>query len=141
MAAVQSVYRAAVAQEELAPKKQVASLQKQLENNKEEQKLLGLSGEPNYALLQTILEGVQTNTDEIELRLSGALSEGWSRARLSPLMAALLQCGIYELFFYKDLKPKIVIDEYTKIARSFFSEAEVNFVHGALSTLAAQYSI
>ena len=140
MSAVQCLYRGAMNKEMIAPEKQVARLKAQLKNNRDEQELqVGMPVEPNYALLETILTGIAEYHDEINLRMEGVLSGEWKRERMSPLLIAVLQCGIFELFFHKDLSPKIVIDEYTRLSRSFFVEAETNFVHAALNTLSTQY--
>src|SRR5688572_19385831 len=140
MAAVQCLYQQAITGDAHAPDAQVANLKSQLHNNRNEQKLLvGAPIEPNYSLLEAILGGIAERKEEIDTRLDGALNEKWTRERMSPLLIALLQCGIFELFFSKEIAPKIVIDEYTKLARSFFSDTEVNFVHGALATLVKAY--
>jgi N utilization substance protein B len=140
MAAVQGLYRMAMTNDAIEPEALVASLKSQLKNNRDEQQLqVGMEVEPNYNLLATLLTGIAENLEEINLRLDGVLNAQWSRDRTSPLLIAVLQCGIFELFFHKDLSSKIVIDEYTRLARSFFVENEVNFIHAALSTLSQQY--
>jgi len=140
MAAVQCLYTLAVGGEKLSPAEQVVILKKQLVNNKGEQKLqVGVPLEPNYKLLETLLEGVEKWQDSIDERLVNTLGEGWKRERLSPLLIAILQCAIFELFFDKDVKPKIIIDEYTRLTRSFFAEGEVSFVHAGLSKLSKKY--
>jgi len=141
MAAVQCLYTAGFGEEKNTPAQAVARLKKQLEGNREEQKLqTGMALEPNYKLLERLLEGVHANIDEIDKRMDSVLSAEWKRERMSPLLIAILQCAIYEMFFDKEIHPKIVIDEYTRMTRSFFAEPEVNFVHGALSKLAEIYA-
>jgi N utilization substance protein B len=140
MAAVQCLYTLSVGGEQLSPAKQVQILKKQLTGNKPEQKIqVGESVEPNYRLVETILDGIEKRGVDINARLNNALSESWTRERMSPLLLAILQCGIFELFFDKEVKPKIVIDEYTRLTRHFFADAEVDFVHAALSKLSRQY--
>jgi N utilization substance protein B len=68
------------------------------------------------------------------------LSEQWKRERMSPVLVAILQCGIFEMFFAREISPKIVIDEYARLTRHFFEEPEVHFVHAALSKLARKYT-
>jgi N utilization substance protein B len=141
MAAVQCLYTLAVGGESLSPAQQVQILKKQLVNNKTEQKLqVGESIEPNYKLVETILDGIEKRGVEINVRLNNTLNDSWKRERMSPLLLAILQCGIFELFFDKEVNQKIVIDEYTRLTRHFFADAEVDFVHAALSKLARQYS-
>ena len=141
MAAVQSLYMLAMSDEKRSPAQQVNLLKKQLAGNKEEQKLRsGTAHEPNYKLMETILDGIEKRGVEIDGRLDATLSAEWKRERMSPLLLAILQCGIFELFFDKEVKHKIVIDEYTRLTRHFFADAEVNFVHAALSKLVRQYT-
>lgn len=140
MAAVQSLYTFAVSGDVFTPAQQVVFLKKQLANNKDEQKLrVGAAVEPNYKLVENILAGIEQWSETINTRMQETLNEKWKKERMSPLLIAILQCGIFELFFDKDISPKIVIDEYTKLTRSFFADAEVDFVHGALSSLARKY--
>jgi transcription antitermination factor NusB len=140
VASVQCLYNTAVTGDTPAPGEQVASLKAQLANNRNEQKLLvGLAIEPQYPMVEAVLSGVEQYRDEINLRLDGVLKEGWKRERLSPLLIAILQAAIFEMFFYKDTSAKIVTDEYTNLTRRFLGDGEVNFVHGALSELAKQY--
>ncbi|MBY0408104.1 MAG: hypothetical protein K2Q01_10465, partial [Rickettsiales bacterium] len=97
MAAVQTLYTLAVNGEKLSPAQQVVMLQKQLAGNKDEQKLrVGTPHEPNYKLMETILDGIATRGLEINSRLDFTLSAEWKRERMSPLLLAILQCGIFE---------------------------------------------
>jgi len=138
MAAVQCLYSQAMNKETQTPAQQVANLKKQLKDNRNEQKMqVGIAMEPDYALLARILEGFAEWEYDINVRLDAALTSSWTRDRMGPLMVALLQCAIFELFFDKDLGPKIITDEYTRIARSFMGDDQVNFVHAALNTLAS----
>ncbi|MDE3060095.1 MAG: transcription antitermination factor NusB [Pseudomonadota bacterium] len=137
MAAAQCLYTAAVNKEALAPTQRINALKARLADNRDEQKLtVGQPVEPNYKLAEALLAGVADRQVEIDALLDSALKVGWTRARMSPLMVAILQCAIFELRFGKEISPKIVIDEYTRLTRSFFADDEVNFVHGCLSQLA-----
>ena len=78
-------------------------LKERLKNNTGEQKLtLGMMLEPNYPLVSAILEGTLKWQEEIDKRIAGILSKEWTRERMSPILIAILQCSIFELFFYKD---------------------------------------
>ena len=140
MSAVQSLYQGAITKDAATPGEQAARVKAQLSGNQEEQKThIGMAIEPDYKMLETLLTGIAEHHAEIQLRLGGALTPEWKQDRMGPLLVALLECAIFEMFFYKGTKPTIVIDEYTRLARSFFAEKEVGFVHGALHTLARQY--
>ena len=138
-AAVQCLYTQALQQKMLTPAKQVERLKEQLDGNKGEQTLqVGIPLEPNYTLLTTLLEGVAQHVLDIDQRISRVLSKGWTPERMGPLLIAILQCAVFELFFGKDVKHKIIIDEYTRLTRSFCGDDEVDFVYGALSKLVDQ---
>ena len=141
MSAVQSLYKYAVGGEKITPAAQVILLKKQLANNKNEQKIqVGSPIEPNYKLVEMLLGGVEEWAPKIDSRMQEVLNEQWKKERMSPVLVAILQCGIFEMFFASDINPKIVIDEYSRLTRNFFEEPEVNFVHAALSKLARKYS-
>ena len=119
----------------------IAMLKKQLAGNPAEQKLLyGGPYEPHYPLLEAILSGVAQWQADIDKRLESVLTKDWKRERMSTLLIAIMQCAIFELFFYKDAKPMVVIDEYTRLTGRFFDEAETNFVYAALGTLVKRYT-
>lgn len=140
VAAVQFVYERLISDAATAPEKQVASLKKRLKDNSDEQKLiLGAKVEPNYPLVSAILEGTIKWQTEIDKRIDSCLSKDWKRERMSPILIAILQCAIFELFFYKDGKHKVLIDEYTRLTGRFFADSEVNFVNGVLKNLHAQF--
>lgn len=136
MAATQYLYQEAITKDAEPIASHVIALKKQLAGNASEQKLqVGLANEPNYSLLKTLASGVLEKRETINATLDSGLNENWKRERMSPLLIALLQCAIFEMVFYKETKPRIIVDEYTKIARSFFDEKEVNFVHGLLANI------
>ncbi len=136
VAAVQCLYRLAMNKETLDPVKQVSMLKVQLFRNPEEQKAtIGAAVEPNYPLYEAILTGIKQKNKEIEKMLDTVLSKDWKRERMSPVLIAILQCSISELFFTKETPLKVVLDEYTRLTRSFFGEKEVKFVFAVLSAL------
>lgn len=140
MAAVQSLYTLSFHDTRPSIAKQIASLKERLHNNQGEQKLLvGKAVEPNYKLVETLLTGIEDNADEINHRIDGVFSGDWTRDRTSPILIAILQCSVYELFFSKEINPKIILDEYSRLTRHFFGDAEVDFVYGALASLVQQY--
>ncbi|NBX03888.1 MAG: hypothetical protein EBR02_07525 [Alphaproteobacteria bacterium] len=141
MVAVQSLYQVAMLGDKLSAEEQVKRLKAQLKNNQAEQKLLtGSAIEPDYALLGKLLSGVAEWEKDIEKRLDEVLSAKWKKERTSKLIIAILECAIFELFFYKDVKHKVIIDEYTRLARGFFADSEVDFVFAALSSLVQKYA-
>lgn len=140
IASVQCVYERLVSSGKPEPQQQLDTLKQQLLNNSDEQKLtLGMRLEPDYKLVKAILEGTLKWQEDIDKRIGQSLSREWARERMSPILIAILQCGIFELFFYKDTKHKILIDEYTTLTNRFFAEAEVNFINGVLKSLHTRF--
>ncbi|MEK6745765.1 MAG: transcription antitermination factor NusB [Pseudomonadota bacterium] len=140
IAAVQCVYERLIDESPPEPEQQISSLKKRLVNNTSEQKLtLGVMLEPNYPLVSAILTGTIQWQKDIDERIDGTLSKEWTRERMSPILIAILQCAIFELFFYKDTKHKILIDEYTNLTSRFFADAEINFVNGVLKNLHTKF--
>ena len=141
MAAVQCLYTLAMSGEKLSPAQQVVLLKKRLANNRSEQKLVvGVPLEPNYKLVEMLLGGVEEWSVTIDSRMQEVLHEEWKRERMCPVLVAILQCGIFELFFAKEISPRIIIDEYARLTRNFFDAPEVNFIHAALAKLSRAYS-
>jgi N utilization substance protein B len=72
---------------------------------------------------------------EIDTRL-----DNWSIARLAVIDRALLRLGAYELLNCPDTPPKVVINEYIELAKTFGSEAKTTkLVNGVLDRLAREH--
>lgn len=142
VAAVQCIYQYAMGDEKRTPEKLVDALKDRLHGNKSEQKLIvGCAYEPNYTLLLALVQGVLERSDDIDKRLEASLKAEWKRDRMGPVLIALMQCAIFELFFYKETAHKIVVGEYTGIASRFLDDKEVQFLHGALITLSEKHEV
>ena len=73
--------------------------------------------------------------DEVDT-ISSYLNEGRTINDMSLIIACLLRAAIAESISYKDLPYKIIIKEYTDIAREFSSQmSEVNFVNSILDKI------
>lgn len=140
VAAVQILYRVAMTKETFDPAKQVSALKVQLFRNPEEQKaVIGAAVEPNYPLLEAILSAIKEYRKDIDKMIASTLSKEWKRERMSPVLIAILQCAVAEFFFAKETPFKVILDEYSRLTRSFFGEPEVKFTFAALSKLNEEY--
>lgn len=140
IATVQCLYKVSVNKEKLVPEKQVAALRVQLFKNPEEQKAtIGAAVEPNYTLMGNILEAVKSYHKDMDKMIESTLSKEWKRERMSPILIAILQCAIAELFYINGTAHKIILDEYSRLTRSFFSEKEVKFVYAAITNIAENF--
>ncbi len=82
--------------------------------------------------------GTGLRLTEIDQKLDAVLPADWARARLDPVVCAILRAGIFELMARDDVPVRVVIDEYVSIAHAFFDAAEPRFVNGLLDALARQ---
>jgi transcription antitermination factor NusB len=140
VAAAQILYTASVNKIALDPARHTAALKVQLFKNPEEQKaIIGAAVEPNYTLLEAILTAAKSKKKEIDKMIDSVLSKEWKRERMSPVLIAILQCATAELFFHKETPLKVIQDEYSRLTRSFFGEAEVKFVFAALAGMSESY--
>lgn len=58
---------------------------------------------------------------------------------ISPVDRAVLELGIYELLYSKDVPPVVAINEAIELAKEYGSESSPKFVNGVLSSLMKQY--
>ncbi|MCP9223793.1 transcription antitermination factor NusB [Erythrobacter sp. LQ02-29] len=83
-----------------------------------------------------IVRGVDARREEIDLRLSERLAEGWTLKRLDKSMLQVLRCGAYELIARADVPKATAISEYVDVAKAFFDDREAKFVNGILDAVA-----
>lgn len=91
---------------------------------------------PDGAFLRTLVEGVVAARPQIDIAIEGALSGGWTLARLEILLQAILRAGAHELAAHPEIPHKVVINEYVEIAHAFFSGKEPGLVNAVLDRLA-----
>jgi transcription antitermination protein NusB len=67
----------------------------------------------------------------------GAVSRGWTVARMPAIDRALLRVGCYELLYEPDTPTAVIINEAVELAGRFSTDDSSRFVNGVLSKLAA----
>lgn len=87
---------------------------------------------------QSVLEGAWRARSRIDSELEGALAEGWTLARCSAVVRAILRAGAFELAELPQVPAKAAINEYVEIAHRFSSGGEPGFVHAVLDRLACR---
>ena len=65
--------------------------------------------------------------------------KNWSLKRMDSTLLSVLRCGCAEFLIFDNTPVKVIINEYTNIASSFFNEKEVDFVNGILDSLAQKF--
>lgn len=82
-----------------------------------------------------LTEAVMNSLDSIDKLLESNLDRGNKIDTLSVLIKSILRCGVCELMYFK-VPYKVVIDEYVKLTKDFFSEGEVKFANAVLDNIA-----
>ena len=108
---------------------------KNINNNIIESKDLKL--DRNWFLV--LVNSVFKNKASIDISLSKFLESNWSIDRMDPTLINILRCAYIEFKNYSNIPTKVVINEYTNIASSFFNQAEVNFINGVLDKVSLKY--
>lgn len=99
------------------------------------------TAEPDREHLAAVIRDCVARAADLDGMVAGCLSAGWEYERVEPLLKAILKAGASELWMGKeDLPPKMVITEYTDIARSFYEGPEVGLVNAVLDRLAKTLS-
>jgi N utilization substance protein B len=106
-----------------------------INSNTEEFKDLKI--DKNWFLI--LVNNVFSNKDIIDSSLSSFLESDWSIERMDPTITNILRCAYIEFKNYSNIPSKVVINEYTNIASSFFNKSEVNFVNGVLDKVSRKY--
>ena len=129
IAAVQALYQMDLTQ---APSKSVVF---EFQNHR-----FGHEDEPGYTqaderFFERLVSGVVDNQEEVDRLVTSKLSERWKLSRLDRTLRAILRCGAFELARMDKVPAKTVIDQYVRIAGSFFDAKERGFVNAALDRL------
>ena len=116
----------------------VSEIYQTIENiNSNMEEFKDLKIDKNWFLI--LVNAVFSNKDIIDASLSSFLESNWSIERMDPTITNILRCAYIEFKNYSNVPSKVVINEYTNIASSFFNEPEVNFVNGVLDKVSHKY--
>lgn len=88
----------------------------------------------NQPLLEEIIRGVTENQMTID-QIIGSAAPQWPIEQISRIDLICLRMAIYELYFEKNLPPKVAIDEAIELAKEFGGDNSGKFVNGVLGTV------
>ena len=116
----------------------VSEIYQTIENiNSNMEEFKNLKIDKNWFLI--LVNDVFNNRSIIDASLSNFLESDWSLERMDPTITNILRCAYIEFKNYSNIPSKVVINEYTNIASSFFNKSEVNFVNGVLDKVSLKY--
>ena len=85
-----------------------------------------------------LLKGIIEKKEDILLMLQEEAPE-WPIDKIAPIDRAILEIGIYETVFAKDIPPIVAINEAVEIAKSYGDTNSPKFINGVLSTIMHKY--
>ena len=88
------------------------------------------------SFIRTLIGGVMKNLAKIDQIIAKAAPE-WPIEQIAMVDRNVLRLGIFELLFgdYKEVPPKVAINEAIELAKSFGGESSGKFVNGVLGTI------
>lgn len=98
----------------------------------------GTGEELDATWFRSLLGGAWAARGRLDAELAGALAEGWTLARCSAVVRAVLRAGAFELAERADVPVKAILNEYVEITRLFSGGGEPGFVHAVLDRLSGR---
>ena len=93
-----------------------------------------ISDENTKKYMSQIVEGIETNINDIENKISENLKKDWKIERISKINLVLLKLAIYEIV-YTETPFKVVINEAVELAKKYGDDTSPNFVNGILASI------
>ena len=93
-------------------------------------------GLENKAFVVALLEGIVEKQSQLDQLIEKAAPE-WPIDQIAVVDRNVLRIGLYELLFsdYKEIPPKVAINEAIELAKTFGGESSGRFVNGVLGTI------
>ena len=85
-----------------------------------------------------LVETATKNLEEITPIIQKHLSDNWTLERLDPVALCILQLGVCEIKYFQTIPSIVIMDEYTEVAKSFFTKTNTSFINGILNTIARE---
>ena len=85
-----------------------------------------------------ILNGVSLHQEKIDKGIIENLNN-WTLSRIDSVSRAILRSACFEIHECLDVPPKVIINEYVNISKSFFNDKEPNFINGILDSISKIY--
>jgi len=138
--AVQALYQQAVQAgtegEQLSADALIAQMLQQVADEKLlKEPEFSLPEKPDIKIFRGIVSGVCADELSIDAWVAVRLRDKWTEKRLTPLLLAIFRAAAWELRYTPNLRPAILINEYTDVTSRFYDNGEVAMVNGLLQEL------
>lgn len=84
------------------------------------------------------LKGLLENRESI-LKIIAEHAPQWPVEKIAKIDRAILEIGVYEVVFSKDIPPVVAINEAIETAKHFGDESSPKFINGVLSAVMKKY--
>ncbi len=103
-----------------------------IEKDRDFQTLLAIfKSDEDKIFLKTLLETVLNHTENLNSEIESRLVN-WELDRIAEMDKLILQMGLAELIYHEDVPPRVVINEYIELAKTFSSPSSNVFINGIL---------
>lgn len=90
--------------------------------------------EVDEPFVDAVVNGVAAALEQIDEKVSESAPE-WPLDQIALIDKTILRIAIYELIYYKETPPKVVINEAVELAKQFGSNNSSKFINGVLGTI------
>ena len=104
-----------------------------LENNE-------ITDEKVIEYLNNVIEGLKSNSEEIDNLISKNLKQNWSLNRISKINLSLIKLAIYEMLYTK-LPYKVAINEVVELAKKYADDSAPVFINGILASIVKEKNL
>lgn len=84
------------------------------------------------------LEGVLKHRDDILVKIKEFAIE-WPLEKIAPVDRAILELGVFEMLYSKDVPPIVAINEAIEVAKEYADLNAPKFINGVLSKILEKY--
>jgi N utilization substance protein B len=99
--------------------------------------LIGLAGnKPAHEFARNLVEATVAHSAEID-KIIRARVANWDFKRIAILDRLILRMGICELLYFREIPPKVTMNEAIELAKLFSTERSGQFVNGVLDAVLA----
>ena len=90
---------------------------------------------PDKRIFSKLVNETIKNKKEIDKKLEDAVKKG-NFSKMETIIKVILELGVCEIIYFKDLVHRISIAEYNKVSNSFLNKNEVGLINGILDQVA-----
>ena len=106
----------------------ISLVKKNLLNDKETKNI------PDRTFFFKLVNETVKNKKELDKKLENTVKKNFSK--METIIKVILELGLCEIIYFKDLSHKISIAEYNKVSSSFLNKNEVGLINGILDKIA-----